>query len=60
MAVRIASKVSRRTLIRGAAATAATAGGGIFMPYLSRAADRAALTHGVQSGGSTIMRRRAR
>jgi alkaline phosphatase D len=32
------------------AATAASAGGGVFMPYLSRAADRPTLAQGVQSG----------
>src|SRR5262245_16896957 len=53
MPLRIGPKVSRRTIITGAAATAATAGSGIFMPYLSRAADRAALTHGLQSGDVT-------
>jgi alkaline phosphatase D len=50
MALRIGPRVSRRTVIRGAAATAATAGSGIFMPYLCRAADRPTLTHGLQSG----------
>src|SRR5262249_30760895 len=53
MALRIGPGVSRRAVIRGAAAAAATAGSGLFMPYLSRAADRAALTHGVQSGDVT-------
>jgi alkaline phosphatase D len=32
------------------AASAATAGSGLLAPYLSRAADRPALTHGLQSG----------
>ena len=40
-------KVSRRRFLSSAAATAV---GAIAMPYLSRAADRPVLTHGVQSG----------
>ena len=39
-------KVSRRRFL----SSAATAVGAIAMPYLSRAADRPVLTHGVQSG----------
>jgi alkaline phosphatase D len=42
--------VSRRLFLTGAAATASGASGGIFRPYLSRAADRPSLTHGLQSG----------
>ncbi|MBO0763147.1 MAG: alkaline phosphatase D family protein [Hyphomicrobiaceae bacterium] len=49
MALRIGPRVSRRAVISGAAATAAT-GSGIFMPHRSRAADRPTLTHGLQSG----------
>src|SRR3979409_896689 len=40
-------KISRRRFLSSAAATGA---GVIAMPYLSRAADRPQITHGVQSG----------
>src|SRR5437588_2120589 len=40
-------RISRRRFLSTAAATGA---GVIAMPYLSRAADRPAITHGVQSG----------
>src|SRR4030081_616084 len=40
-------KISRRRLLTTAAATGVSA---IAMPYLSRAADRPQITHGVQSG----------
>jgi len=40
----------RRFLATTAASTALGAAGGIAMPYLSRAADRPLITHGVQSG----------
>src|SRR3977135_524629 len=44
-------KISRRRFLPTAAATGAGAlGGGLAMPYLSRAADRPQITHGVQSG----------
>jgi alkaline phosphatase D len=44
-------KLSRRRFLSTAAATTAlTVGDGIARPYLSRAADRPAITHGVQSG----------
>jgi alkaline phosphatase D len=44
-------KFSRRRFLATAAATGAGAlGGGLAMPYLSRAADRPRITHGVQSG----------
>src|SRR5262245_43582434 len=43
--------MTRRGVVRGLAVTAAAgAGSGIFAPYISRANDRAALTHGLQSG----------
>ena len=49
MIVRI--PLSRRRFLKTAAAsTAITAAGGIATPYLSRAADRPRITHGVQSG----------
>ena len=45
------SRISRRRFLTTAAATGAGAiGGGLAMPYLSRAADRPQVTHGVQSG----------
>jgi alkaline phosphatase D len=40
----------RRFLLRAAASTAISAVGGIAKPYLSRAADRPLITHGIQSG----------
>src|ERR1700751_5922583 len=43
-------KFSRRRFLATAAATGAGALGAIAMPYLSRAADRPQITHGVQSG----------
>ena len=42
--------LSRRRFLSTAAATGAGALGAIAMPYLSRAADRPQITHGVQSG----------
>src|SRR3979411_3202805 len=42
--------LSRRRFLSTAAATGAGALGAIAMPYLSRAADRPQLSHGVQSG----------
>src|SRR6516165_11493689 len=43
--------LSRRRLIMTAASSLAlTAAGGIGRPYLSRAADRPLITHGIQSG----------
>jgi alkaline phosphatase D len=42
--------LSRRRFLSTAAATGAGAFGAIAMPYLSRAADRPVITHGVQSG----------
>ncbi len=46
----IARGLSRRRFLSTAAATGAGALGAIAMPYLSRAADRPQITHGVQSG----------
>ena len=40
----------RRFLATAAASTAISAIGGITRPYLSRAADRPRITHGIQSG----------
>jgi alkaline phosphatase D len=46
--------MSRRRLVTGAATYAAAAAvGGIAKPYLSRAADRPPITHGIQSGDVT-------
>jgi alkaline phosphatase D len=49
--VKIGKSISRRGLIQraGASVLVGTAGN-VFMPYLSRAADRPMLTHGIQSG----------
>ena len=44
------SGISRRRFLSTAAATGAGALSTIAMPYLSRAADRPTVTHGVQSG----------
>jgi alkaline phosphatase D len=51
MAIRFRTVMSRRRLVTGAATYAAAAAvGGIAKPYLSRAADRPPITHGIQSG----------
>src|SRR5258705_13122928 len=54
MTIKISRKngcgLSRRRFLSSAAATGAGALGAIAMPYLSRAADRPQITHGVQSG----------
>src|SRR5246127_4596009 len=50
MTIRISRGLSRRQFLSSAAATGAGALGTIAMPYLSRAADRPVVTHGVQSG----------
>jgi alkaline phosphatase D len=51
MASSLQRGTTRRAVVRGLAVTAAAgAGNAIFAPYLSRASDRAALTHGLQSG----------
>ena len=47
MTIRFPRKISRRRFL---SSTAATGAGVIAMPYLSRAADRPVVTHGVQSG----------
>src|SRR6266481_8665369 len=46
----ISRGLSRRRFLSTAAATGAGAFGVMAMPYLSRAADRPQVTHGVQSG----------
>src|SRR6476646_3817241 len=47
MTIKFSRQISRRRFLSTAAATGA---GVIAMPYLSRAADRPQITHGVQSG----------
>src|SRR5262245_12576419 len=47
MAVRTGTLLTRRGLITAAVASVAS---GIAKPYLSRASDRPAITHGIQSG----------
>src|SRR4029077_17494283 len=49
MIMQLVRPISRRAVVRGLVSSAA-AGSGLFTPYLSRADDRALLTHGVQSG----------
>ena len=45
------TRLTRRSfLTRAASATALTTAGTIAKPYLSRAADRPQITHGIQSG----------
>jgi alkaline phosphatase D len=54
MAVRFKPMSRRRFLATAAASGAATAFGGLAAPYLSRAADRPPVTHGVQSGDVSL------
>jgi alkaline phosphatase D len=54
MTIRIAPMTRRRFLGTAAATTALTFAGGIDRPYLSRAADRPQLTHGLQSGDVSL------
>ena len=50
-----ASSLTRRRFLTTAASSAAiTAVGGIAKPYLSRAADRPLITHGIQSGDVSV------
>ena len=49
-----ASLTRRRFLSTAASSAAITAVGGIAKPYLSRAADRPLITHGVQSGDVSV------
>src|ERR1700750_3428310 len=53
-AMRIITPTRRRLLATGAATTLLTAAGGIARPYLSRAADRPQISHGVQSGDVSV------
>jgi alkaline phosphatase D len=50
MTIKISRRLSRRRFLSTAAATGAGALGVMAMPYLSRAADRPRISHGVQSG----------
>jgi len=51
MTIRIRSRITRRRLLATAASGCAlSAAGSLAKPYLSRAADRPLITHGVQSG----------
>jgi len=50
MATKTPRRISRRRFISTVAATGTGALGTLAMPYLSRAADRPVVTHGVQSG----------
>ena len=53
--VRPRAALTRRRLLTTAAASAGlVTAGGIAMPYLSRAADRPLITHGIQSGDVSI------
>jgi len=52
--MRIITPTRRRFLTTGAATTLLTGAGGIARPYLSRAADRPQITHGVQSGDVSV------
>src|SRR5437763_13008840 len=55
MAMRkIALPSRRRFLTTAAASTAISTLGGIASPYLSRAADRPLITHGIQSGDVSV------
>jgi alkaline phosphatase D len=54
MPIRFGSMSRRRFLSTAAATGAATALGGIASPYLSRAADRPQITHGLQSGDVSL------
>ena len=49
-----ASLTRRRFLTTAASSAAITAVGGIAKPYLSRAADRPLITHGIQSGDVSV------
>ena len=51
--MRTTALTRRRLLIAGAASAGATMSGALARPYLSRAADRPRITHGVQSGDVT-------
>src|SRR5215510_240839 len=50
MAGRIGSRVTRRQILAGTSATLFSSLGGVAAPWISRAAERPLITHGVQSG----------
>src|SRR4051794_30257992 len=50
----IAPLTRRRLLAPAAATSTLTLAGGIARPYLSRAADRPGITHGLQSGDTSV------
>jgi alkaline phosphatase D len=50
MAGRIGSRLTRRHILAGTSATFVSSFGGIAAPFISRAAERPLITHGVQSG----------
>src|SRR5438477_6353096 len=53
--LRAGAPLTRRRFLSTAAASAAfTAAGGIAKPYVSRAADRPVITHGIQSGDVSL------
>src|SRR5437764_2608083 len=55
MAIRTIALPSRRRFLTTAAASSAiSALGGIARPYLSRAADRPLISHGIQSGDVSV------
>jgi alkaline phosphatase D len=54
MAIRIAPPSRRRFLMTAAAATTVSSIGGIARPYLSHAAERPVITHGIQSGDVSV------
>ena len=55
MTLKVRPVLTRRRLIKtGASAVLLTAASGVARPYLSRAADRPQITHGVQSGDISV------
>ncbi len=54
MGIRIGATVTRRRLLTTAASAGAVAASGIARPYVSRAADRPQISHGVQSGDVSV------
>ena len=55
MAIRTIALPSRRRFLKTVtASTALSTFGGIALPYLSRAADRPLITHGIQSGDVSV------
>jgi alkaline phosphatase D len=48
--LRAGTLMTRRRVVMGGGRMLAAAAAGVSMPFLSRAADRQAITHGIQSG----------